>query len=99
LGYGKNKSGTGGGQKFFPQAWFQALGQECDDGLDASPARIVHKECEYDCTRVGFETSFAEGTSVGNADADVFFEPRRKRVEHCAAARTGKGQGLAVEAN
>jgi hypothetical protein len=99
LGYGKNESGAEEEQKYFSEAWFQALGQDCDDGLDASPARIVHKECEHDCTRVGFETSLAEGTNVGNADANVFFEPRRKRVERCAAARTGKSQRNTVEAN
>jgi hypothetical protein len=99
LRYGKNKNSTDEEQKYFSQPWFQAMGQECDDGLDTSSTRIVYKECEYDCTSVGFEKSFAEGTSVGNADADVLSEPWRKRVERCAAAGTGKSQGDTVEAN
>ena len=97
--YGKHENYTDQEQKYSSRACFQALGQECDDGLDASAARPVHKECEYDCESAGFEKSFAEGTSVGNADADVLFEPRRKRVERSAATGTGKSQGDTVEAN
>jgi hypothetical protein len=97
--YGKNKSSTDEEQKYFSQAWFQALGQECDDGLDASSTRPVHKEREYDCASVGFEESLAEGTSIGNADANVLSEPRRKRVERRATEGTGESQGDTVEAN
>jgi hypothetical protein len=78
LRHGKNKSSSDEEQKYFSGACFQALGQECYDGLDASSTRTVYKECEYDCASAGFEKSVAEGTSVGNADADVLYEPRRK---------------------
>jgi len=99
LRYGKNKSSTDEKQKYYWQAWLQALGQECDDGLDASAARPVHKECGYDCASAGFEKSFAQRACFRDADADVLFESRRKRVERGAAAGTGKSQRNIVEAN
>jgi hypothetical protein len=99
LQYGKNKNSGDEEQKYSSRAWFQSLGQECDDRLDASATGPVHEECEYNCPRVGFEKSFAERTDVGNADADVFLEPWRKRVERDAAAGTGKSQRDFVEAN
>jgi hypothetical protein len=99
LWYGKNKSSRDEEQKYFSRACFQSLGQECDDGLDASSTRIVHKECEYDCTGAGFEKSFAQRACFRDADADVLSESRRKRVERCTAAGTGKSQRGIVEEN
>jgi haloacid dehalogenase-like hydrolase len=70
-----------------------AAGRLLDDLLqgtagafDASARRVVHQGRRDHCAGTGFEKSVAQRTTIGHADAHVFYQPRRPGTDRFAAS-------------
>jgi hypothetical protein len=75
------------------------MGEDGDDGLDASQEGLVYEVARDDCPRAGFEEGISEGAGIGDADADLFHQPRGKRTKSVAAKGAGEGEGVVVRAD
>lgn len=79
-------------------AEIQTLGSEGEDRFNAPAPGTVHEGCLDDCARARFKESFAQGSSVWHAHADIFYQPGRARFEPDAQEGTRTGKIAVVEA-
>ncbi|MGA8025128.1 MAG: hypothetical protein WA361_06855 [Candidatus Acidiferrales bacterium] len=75
------------------------MGSYGEDGLDASSSGTSHEESEDDCARADLEEGVSEETAIGNADAELFHQSSRARVERFAAGEIGNREITLVETN
>ena len=77
----------------------QEMGKDGKNGFDACAKGTVQGKCAKDRGLAGFEKSLAEGSTIGNAHADIFHEPGRKRAQSIAAGGTQTREIFVIETN
>lgn len=80
-------------EKIFKQENFEGqMDQQGEDCLNLSTRGIVHKGCEDNCAPARIEEGFAEGTRLGNENADVFHQSSGEGAEQVAQSRIGESE-------
>jgi hypothetical protein len=70
-----------------------------EDGVDVSAGGIIQEERAGDRARAGVEEGVAERAGVGDADADVLYQPRGTQPERVTARRIEPGEEAAFGAD
>jgi hypothetical protein len=70
-----------------------------EDGVDVSAGGIVQEKRVDDCAGAGVEEGVAERAELGDADADVLYQPRGTQPERVTARRIEPGKEAAFGAD